>query len=200
MRLAYNRRPSVAIAATLVCIGGLACCSSGAPTTQPEATTTASTLAQTPTSASQTSSISLNPQARATQDITAALARMNSVYLGASKAADPDDPALPTVFGGELLKSSLSALTSLKDQKITLSGDAVFGEPKVTEVTLSVSPPTATVEQCIDDTKLVQTKSGTILQAPKAPVPATYTAHQVDGSWIFIKKLTGDRGSGVCGS
>lgn len=110
-------------------------------------------------------------------------------YANAATTANPDDPNLAKYIGGPLLSLSQHNLRVLKDH-----GAVELGSPKATvsssRADLAASPPTVTVESCMDysDYRLVY-------QANQSPVPNSslklkrYTSTATvslfaDGRWL----------------
>jgi hypothetical protein len=159
----------------------VAACTGGSPTAAPSSEPAPSSTSATPTADPST--------AAATDAAVAAYNGYFTTYAAAAAAADPDDPNLARYVGGALLSLSRRNLRVLKER-----GAVELGHPKTTVVSthvdLAASPPTVTIEACVDysDYRLVY-------EANQSPVPnsslklARYTTTAtvnlfVDGRWL----------------
>ena len=157
-------------------------CQSGSPTATPSSPSRSST-AVTP---------SVDPSTAAAIDASvAAYQGYFAAYAVAAAVPDPDDPNLARYAGGALLSLSQHNLRTLKDH-----GAVELGHPKTTVTSsradLSASPPTVTVQACVDysDYRLV-------FKVNQSPVPSGSLARSryattatvnlfTDGQWLVV--------------
>jgi hypothetical protein len=103
--------------------------------------------------------------AAATEAAVAAYSGYFHAYAAAAAKANPDDPNLATYIGGGLLLLSQHNLRNLKDHGAVELGDvktAVTGS----SVNLGASPPTVTVQACVD-----YTDYRLVYRSNQSPVP-----------------------------
>lgn len=122
---------------------------------------------------------------------------MWDAYVEAAKTSDPDAPDLRRYTSDNALKLIVSALvTNREDKKIVLGELKV--EPKVTAIQADGNSPTATVLDCVDDTKwLVHKSSGELFNdVPGGRHRTTATVKASNGEWKVGQFTLED--SGTC--
>jgi hypothetical protein len=122
---------------------------------------------------------------------------MWDAYVEAAKTSDPDAPDLRRYTSDNALKLIVSALVTNRVDKKIILGDLKI-DPKVAAVKTGENPPTATVNDCVDDTKwLVHKSSGELLNdVPGGRHRTTATVKSSNGEWK-VSQFTLE-GSGTC--
>ncbi len=150
-----------------------------------------------PSPAPPASAVATSAPASDGQRVLLAYRGMWDAYVEAAKTSDPDAPDLRRYASDNALKLIVSALVTNREDKKIILGDLKI-DPKMAAVKASENPPTATVTDCVDDTKwLVHKSSGELLNdVPGGRHRTTATVKLVDGEWK-VSQFTLE-GSGTC--
>jgi hypothetical protein len=153
------------------------------------------TPTSTPSPAVPSTAPSLSPGATAERDALAAYRGMWDAFVAAGKVSDPDAPDVRKYASDQALRLIVNALYTNHEQKKVIRGDLKI-DPKVTALSPSANPMTATISDCVNSEKwLVYKASGGLVDnVPGGKHSTTATVKQTDGVWkvsSFILKEAG---------
>jgi hypothetical protein len=129
-------------------------------------------------------------ESKAKDDVLAAYRGYRDAYEQAGRTADAKNPDIAKYTGEPLLGRVLHGLSVRKANGIVTEGQSV-SNPTVTSVQLDASPPTADIDDCVDNTnvKAVYQATGKSASAPGTPVKVRITtrAKFVGDRWYIFE-------------
>lgn len=172
----------------VVAVGALlAGCTSGGSAKKPTGT---------PSPVSPSASPSLTPAGAAERDALTAYRGMWNAFVAAGKVSDPDAPDVRKYASDQALRLIVNALYTNREQKKVILGDLKI-DPKVTAVSPSADPTTATISDCVDSTKWLEYKKsgGLVDNVPGGKHSTTATVKQTNGVWKVSSFFLEDAGT-----
>jgi hypothetical protein len=124
------------------------------------------------------------PSAQAASQALAAWQGMWRAYANAGRSANPNDPELSRYASGGALTTLQNGLRAYAAKGQVLKGDPTT-DPQITQLSPPGQPTTATITDCLDDTRfLVYDRSGKpVNDEPGGPRHTEGTVSKTAGGW-----------------